>query len=97
MTIQRQSGGNLSEVLDRLATVVRTRLRLRQKIRALTAEGRLQSLTLTVLPVLTFGVMYAINRTYAEALLSQWKLLLATVACMAVGTLWIRNIMNFEG
>jgi tight adherence protein B len=97
MTIQRQTGGNLSEVLDRLATVVRTRLQLRQKIRALTAEGRLQSLTLTILPVLTFGVMYAINRQYAEALLTQWRLLAATVVCMAVGVVWIRNIMNFEG
>ncbi|QEL21014.1 type II secretion system F family protein [Limnoglobus roseus] len=97
MTIQRQTGGNLSEVLERMAVIVRSRLRLRQKMRALTAEGRLQSVTLLVLPVLTFGVMYFLNRTYAEALLAQWRLLVATVACMGIGVLWIRNIMNFEG
>jgi tight adherence protein B len=97
MTVQRQTGGNLSEVLDRLAGVIRTRLRVRQKIRALTAEGRLQSVTLTVLPVITFGAMYALNRPYAEALFTQWRLLLGTAACMTVGTLWIRNIMSFEG
>lgn len=97
MAIQRQSGGNLSEILDRLASVIRTRLRIRQKIRALTAEGRLQSLTLTVLPVLTFGAMYALNRPYAELLLAQWRMLAVAVGCVAVGTLWIRNIMNFEG
>ena len=97
MTIQRQSGGNLSEVLDRLASVIRTRLRLHQKIRALTAEGRLQSLTLTVLPVITFAAMYFLNRPYAELLLVQWRLLVIAVGCVTVGTLWIRNIMNFEG
>ena len=97
MNVQRQTGGNLSEVLDRLAGVVRTRLRMRQKIRALTAEGRLQSFTLTVMPVVTFGVMYALNREYAEALFAQWRLLLLAVACMSAGTFWIRNIMNFEG
>jgi tight adherence protein B len=97
MTIQRQSGGNLSEVLDRLALVVRTRMRVRQKIRALTAEGRLQSLTLIVLPILTFGVMYFLNRQHAETLLAHGKLVAATIACMGVGVLWIRNIMNFEG
>ncbi|AWM39081.1 Bacterial type II secretion system protein F domain protein [Gemmata obscuriglobus] len=97
MTIQRQTGGNLSEVLDRLAGVVRARLRVRQKIRALTAEGRMQSRTLTVLPVVVFAMMYFLNRPYAEGLLAQWRLLLGTVTCVAVGTLWIRNIMNFEG
>ncbi|OWK44533.1 type II secretion system F family protein [Fimbriiglobus ruber] len=97
MVIQRQTGGNLGEVLDRLAAVVQARFKMRQKLRALTAEGRLQSLTLTVLPVITFVVMYFLNRQYAEALLDHWKLLAGTGACMGVGVLWIRNIMNFEG
>ena len=87
----------LSEVLERMAAIVRSRIRLRQKMRALTAEGRMQSLTLLVLPVLTFAVMYFLNRSYAEALLVQWRLLVATVACMGIGVLWIRSIMNFEG
>lgn len=97
MTIQRQTGGNLSEVLERLAGVIRSRLRLKQRIRALTAEGRLQSLALTVLPVLTFGVIYFLNRPYAELLLAQWRMLLLAVGCVVVGTLWIRSIVNFEG
>jgi tight adherence protein B len=97
MTIQRQSGGNLSEVLDRLAVVIRNRVRVRQKIKALTAEGRLQALTLVVLPIITFFVMYFLNRQYAEMLLEHTRLLAATGVCMAVGVLWIRNIMNFEG
>lgn len=97
MNVQRQIGGNLAEVLDRLAGVVRARVRLKQKIRALTAEGRLQSVILTVLPVVTFGVMYFLNRGYTEQLLVHWQLLVATVVCMTVGLLWIRRIMSFEG
>jgi tight adherence protein B len=97
MTIQRQTGGNLSEMLDRLASLIRTRLRFRQKIRALTAEGRMQALTLTVFPFLTYGAMFVLNRPYAEALLDHGSLLLATLALMAVGVLWIRTIMSFEG
>ena len=97
MNIQRQTGGNLAEVLDRLATMTRNRVRLRQKINALTAEGRLQSLTLVVLPPLTFAVMYLLNRQYAQQLLDRGQLLAATAGLMLVGVLWTRKIINFEG
>jgi tight adherence protein B len=97
MTIHRQTGGNLSEVLERLATLVRARLLLKQRIRTLTAEGRLQSITLVVLPVVTFAVMFFLNRQYAEQLLQQVRLLLVTAAFMGVGMAWIRKILDFEG
>lgn len=97
MTIQRQTGGNLSEMLDRVASLIRTRIRCRQKIRAFTAEGRMQSTTLIVLPFLTFAVMYVLNRPYAAALLDHPNLLLAMGACMGIGIIWIRKIMSFEG
>lgn len=97
MTIQRQSGGNLSDVLERLALMVRARLRLRQQIRTLTAEGRLQSTTLVVLPFLTFAVMFVLNRQYAETLLEHKRLLLAMAGLMVLGVWWIRRIVRFEG
>jgi tight adherence protein B len=96
MVIQRQTGGSLAEVLERLATLVRNRLRLRRHVRALTAEGRLQGITLAVLPFVMFGAMYFLNRKYAQVLLEHRSLLLATGACMAIGILWIRRIVNFE-
>ena len=97
MTIQRQTGGNLTDMLERLSALIRTRLRFKQKIRALTAEGRMQALTLTVFPFLTYGAMYALNRSYAAALLDHRSLILATLTLMGVGVLWIRKIMSFEG
>ena len=97
IVIQRQSGGNLSDMLERLAGLVRARLRLRQQVRTLTAEGRMQGWTLVVLPFLVFAVMLGLNRTYAEVLLEQKALLAGTLALMGIGILWIRRIVNFEG
>jgi tight adherence protein B len=96
MVIQRQTGGNLSDVLDRLAGLVRARLRLKQQVRTLTAEGRLQGWTLVVLPFLVFAAMMVINRSYAEILLDQTWLLAAMGCSMGVGILWIRRIVSFE-
>ena len=96
LLIQRQTGGNLSDVLERLATLVRERLRLRKRVRNLTAEGRLQGITLLVLPVVVFGAMMLINRPYAEALLERTQLLVITGISMAVGAFWMRNVVNIE-
>jgi tight adherence protein B len=94
--IQRQVGGNLAEVLERLAMLIRSRLRLRNLVRTLTAEGRLQGLTLLVLPFVMFAAMMVVNRTYTEVLFQHVPLLVATGVSMTIGALWIRKIVNFE-
>jgi tight adherence protein B len=96
MMIQRQTGGNLSEVLERLAALVRERVRLRNHIRTLTAEGRLQALVLLVLPPIMFFVMRFINRPYADVLLEHTGLLACMMASMGLGALWIRKIIQFD-
>jgi tight adherence protein B len=96
MLIQRQSGGNLSDILERLAGLVRARLKLRQQVRTLTAEGRLQGGTLVVLPFIVFVALLFINRGYAEVLLQHKSLIAATLASMAVGILWIRKIITID-
>ncbi len=96
MLIQRDTGGNLTEILERLASLVRDRLRLRKQVRALTAEGRLQGLTLLLLPVVVFAALMVINRSYAQVLLDRPSLLGTTAGMMAVGVLWIRKIVNFD-
>ena len=97
MLIQRQTGGNLSEVLERLAGMVRAGMRLRQHVRTLTAEGRLQGWTLVVLPFVVFAAMMVINRPYAEVLFEHVSLLVTMGASMTLGILWIRSIVNFDG
>jgi tight adherence protein B len=96
LLIQRQTGGNLSEVLERLATLIRDRVKLRKKVSTLTAEGRLQGLTLLVLPFIVFGAMMVVNRRYAEVLLEHGLLLGVTGTVMAIGALWMRKVINIE-
>lgn len=96
MLIQRQTGGNLSEVLERLAALVRERVKLRNHVRTLTAEGRLQALVLLVLPPIMFLVMRLVNRPYADVLLDHSGLILAMLVSMGLGALWIRKIIQFD-
>ena len=96
MMIQRQTGGNLSEVLERLAALVRERVRLRNHIRTLTAEGRLQAVVLLILPPIMFFVMRFINRPYADVLLEHPGLIASMIASMGLGALWIRKIIQFD-
>ncbi|MCI0379309.1 MAG: type II secretion system F family protein [Gemmataceae bacterium] len=96
MLIQRQLGGNLAEVLDRLAIMIRARLRIQSQVKTHTAEGRLQGWTLVVLPFVLFGVLMVLNRPYAETLFQHPRLLVASFVSMTIGILWIRRIVNFE-
>jgi len=96
MLVHRQTGGNLAELLDKLATIVRSRYRLRGKIKGLTAEGRMQGLILLGLPVMVFGAMMVVNRPYALKLLNLPILLIVCLTMMTLGALWIRKIVNFD-
>ena len=94
--VQRQVGGNLSEILEKLALVVRQRYKTRGLIRSLTAEGRMQAGVLMVLPPLLLGVMLMSNYDYEIVLFQQPYLLGGMLFFMALGGLWIRKIVNFD-
>ena len=94
--VQRQVGGNLSEILEKLAFVVRQRYKTRALIRSLTAEGRMQALVLMALPPLLLGVMLVSNYDYEVVLLQQPYLIGGMLFFMALGGLWIRKIVNFD-
>ena len=67
--IQRESGGNLAELLDKIATIVRERLKLLGEVRTLSAEGRLSACILTALP---FGVGLMVNLVNPEFMAVLW-------------------------
>jgi tight adherence protein B len=96
MLVQQQTGGNLAELLDKLANVVRERFRLQGKIRALTAEGRFQALVLLALPPGMLFLILALNPSYGSILFQHPNLLLAMVISEGLGALWIRKIVNFD-
>jgi tight adherence protein B len=96
LLVQQQTGGNLAEVLEKLATVVRERFRMRGKIKALTAEGRLQAIVLLGLIPVMFMAILILNRNYGQILLDRPMLLAGMGVSEAVGLLWIRRIINFD-
>ena len=59
--VQKESGGNMAEVLDNVATIIRERFRLKREIRTRTAQGRLTGWILALLPVVLGVVMYFVN------------------------------------
>src|SRR5262249_37270971 len=96
LLVQQQSGGNLAEVLDKLAGVVRERFRMQNKIRALTAEGRLQGLVLLILPFAVLAGMMLFNQNYADTVVRYPGLVLVMLVMEAIGALWIRKVVNFD-
>jgi len=64
VNIQSQTGGNLAEILSRLSQMVRNRAKLRLKVRALTSEGRLSALVLSLAPFILFGIISLIHPAY---------------------------------
>jgi tight adherence protein B len=96
MLVQQKTGGNLSDLLERLARLIRDRVRLRGVIRTVTAEGRLQAMVLIALPPLMFLLLLVLHRSYAEVLLQHYELLLTATVSMALGALWIRRIVRFD-
>jgi tight adherence protein B len=94
--VQQQTGGNLAELLDKLAGVIRERSRVRGKVRALTAEGRIQAAVLLALPPVMFLIILALNRNYAQSLIDHPGLLAGILVTETLGALWIRKIVNFE-
>ncbi len=94
--VQRQVGGNLSEILEKLALIVRERYKTRGTIRTLTAEGRMQAGILMTLPPLLLIAMLIVNHDYAMVLIHKPILIGGMAFFMAVGGLWIRKIVNFD-
>ena len=96
MLVHGASGGNPVEILDNLSDVIRKRVRLSGKVKALTSEGRLQAVILSILPIGAFVAIYILNPSYAQLLLDRPRLLGGVVISEVLGVLWIRRIVNFK-
>ena len=97
--IQREVGGNLAEVLDNLASVIRARFTIRRQLRVYTAQGRFSGYVLAVLPIAVGAAIYSLNPPYIKLLFTDpmGKLLvMLAVIFQIIGFLWIRKIVNIE-
>jgi tight adherence protein B len=64
LSVQRETGGNLAEILENLSKVIRERQSMMLKVRALSSEGRMTAVLLTALPILAFTALFTVNPSF---------------------------------
>lgn len=99
ISIQHETGGNLAEVLANLSRVIRDRFRMFQKIRALSAEGRLSAWVISILPFFVGFVIHIINPGYFGQYLNDGtfhKLMIAGLCGILLGAVTMFRMVNFR-
>jgi tight adherence protein B len=97
--LQRQTGGDLAEILDKISSLIRERFQIWGQIQSLTGEGRLSGIVLMALPVLLFLALYKLNPDYVMVLFVDpmgKKMLAFAVFMQVIGALMIRKIVNIK-
>jgi tight adherence protein B len=97
--IQRETGGNLSEILENLAHVVRERFKILRQVRVFTAHGRLTGYVLLALPAFLAVALMFINPEHMNLLFRErmgQMMLLASIVMQTFGFLWIKQIVKIE-
>jgi tight adherence protein B len=97
--IQRESGGNLAELLDNLEATIRERFELQRELISATAQARFSGLILSLLPIFVGGIVYLINKPYMMTLFEDpaGKQLLTIAVCMQLlGFFVIYKIVNIK-
>ena len=97
--LQKRTGGNLAELLDKLAYVIRERFKLRGRLRAVSAHGRMTTMALSLIPLAVAGLLFFANREYVTFFFTDetGRLMLgAAVGLQLVGYLVMRKIVSIE-
>jgi tight adherence protein B len=97
--IQKESGGNLAEVLEKTGHVIRERFRLKRQVMTHTAQGRLTGVILTLLPLVLGIILYFVSPETMSLLWTREigvKLLYASGVLTIIGGLIIRKIVNMD-
>ena len=97
--IQRQVGGNLSEVLDNISHTIRERIRIKGEIKALTAQGKISGLIIGLLPVILGLVLFMINRTYIMGLFTNVigiGLVIGGIISEMLGLMFVKKIVDID-
>jgi tight adherence protein B len=97
--LQKRTGGNLAEILDKLAYIIRERFKLRGRIRAISAHGKMTGTALTMIPVGVGVLMFFVNPDYVKFFFTDEvgnMMLGAAVLLQVIGYLIIRKIVSIE-
>ena len=99
VTIQRETGGNLAEILDNLAHVVRERFKILRQVRVHTAHGRFTGYVLLALPAALALALMLINPEHMNLLFKEkmgQQMIMGAIVMQSVGYVWIRQIIKIE-
>jgi tight adherence protein B len=99
VAIQRETGGNLAEILDNLAHVVRERFKIRRQVRVHTAHGRFTGYVLLALPAALAVALSIISPDHMKVLFEErmgQMMVMAAMVMQAVGFIWIRQVIKIE-
>lgn len=99
VVIQRESGGNLAEILGNISHIIRERLKLLAKVRVLSAEGRMSAWILGLMPFCAMAFMTMMNPRYTSLLWTDptgIKMLCYGVGMILIGVLWIRRLIHIR-
>jgi len=97
--IQRETGGNLSEILDNLAHVVRERFKIQRQVRVHTAHGRFTGYVLLALPAFLAVALSLINADHMQLLFRErmgQMMLMGAMTLQVIGYIWIRQVIKIE-
>ncbi len=98
--IQKDTGGNLTEILDKISNSIREKQKVKGHLKAITAQGRFTGAVLTLLPVAILLIMFIINRDYLLVLFHHpigVKMMKLSLASLMIGFLLVRRIVTFRG
>jgi tight adherence protein B len=97
--LQKETGGNLAQILDKTAALARDRARLRGQLRIYTAQGRITGWILCIAPFIMFGLISMVNWNYEKILFTEpvgLKIIYVGMVMMIVGVLIIRKIIDIK-
>jgi tight adherence protein B len=97
--IQKETGGNLAEIFERISQVIRSRFRFGRRVRTLSAEGRMSAWILALVPLVLFALLWITSPGYLPPLLHDplgQKLIVFAVVMLVVGVLWMRKIIHID-
>ena len=99
VTIAKEVGGNLSEILERLSSTLRAKAVMEGKIKALTSQGKLQGIVVGMLPVLLAGVLYAMDPRAMKPLFTTiygWGTMAVIFIFLTMGAFFIKKIVTID-
>ncbi|MBX3437316.1 MAG: type II secretion system F family protein, partial [Planctomycetaceae bacterium] len=99
VAIQRQSGGDLAEILDKIGHIVRGRFRILGQVAALTGEGRISGVVLMALPIALFFAVYYLNQEYVMLLFTDElgrKMVALAAVLQVLGAITIKKIVAIK-